>query len=70
MEKSKGFICFAIDGRIKNEFYLRDGEVFRAPMEAPIMSDGFRCGRWECSLANWERFKAFLLKPYASVVEA
>ena len=29
------------------EYFLRDGELYRAPASRPVMRDGFRCGRWE-----------------------
>jgi len=43
MKKSKGHIAFA--GNF--EFYLRDGEVYRAPLHNAFDLDGYRHGRWE-----------------------
>jgi hypothetical protein len=57
MEKSLNHICFA--GQF--EFYIRDGEVYRAPASACIMSDGCRCGRWECSVGHWSTFGEIIL---------
>jgi len=51
LEKSKGHIAFVTgaDGD-PVEFYVRDGHIFRchAAHLAPVMTDGYRCGRWEC----------------------
>ena len=48
LEKSAGHLAFIGDF----EYFARSGEVFRAPHYACIMTDGCRCGRWECSVAH------------------
>jgi len=35
-----------------SEWYVRDGEIYRAPERAPVMPDGYRSGRWQCSLRH------------------
>lgn len=60
MERSKGHIMFAG----QHEIYLRGGEVFVAPANNPVMTDGYRCGRWECSERAWERYKSIILDRY------
>jgi len=49
------------------EYYSRDGEVYRAPISSVVMPDGYRSGRWECSLDKWHQYKDMLLKPYIKV---
>ena len=49
-QKSMGHIAFgnmAPGGWA--EFFIRNGELHRAPVDNPVMPDGFRCGRWQCS---------------------
>lgn len=60
MEKSIGHIMFAGS----HELFLRDGEVYVAPINNPVMTDGYRCGRWECSEASWRRYKSVILNRY------
>jgi hypothetical protein len=43
MEKSQGHIK-VIAGY---EYFIRNGELFRARIELPVMPDGYRCGRWQ-----------------------
>lgn len=31
------------------ELFQFDGQVYRASTDLPVMPDGRRCGRWECS---------------------
>lgn len=40
--KSTGHIGFAHG----MEYYWRNGELYRAPINNPVFPDGFRCGRW------------------------
>lgn len=40
--KSAGHIGFAHG----MEYYWRNGELYRAPINNPVFPDGFRCGRW------------------------
>jgi hypothetical protein len=56
LEKSKGHIKFIWNNTY--EYYDRDGEVYLAPIHNPIMPDGYRSGRWECSRSHYEIFKA------------
>ena len=58
MEKSKGHICF--NGEF--EFYERNGEVYKAPINAGnVFQNGYRFGRWECSINQFNLFKDFIL---------
>lgn len=57
MEKSKGHICF--NGEF--EFYEKQGEVFRANKSNVIDIYGYRIGRWECSIKQFNLFKDFIL---------
>lgn len=29
------------------ELFRRGGDIYRAPVHNPVMTDGYRCGRWE-----------------------
>lgn len=46
------------------EIFLRGEEVYVAPVINPIMPDGYRCGRWECSKGMWQRYKSIILDRY------
>lgn len=39
------------------EFFVREGGVYRAPVTNVVMPDGFRAGRFECTLASWAACK-------------
>jgi hypothetical protein len=54
-QPSKGHIAFIGDF----EYYERSGEVYRCsrPDLAPVMTDGYRCGRWECSRAHFDAYR-------------
>jgi hypothetical protein len=56
IKKSKGHIKFIWNNTY--EYFDRNGEVFLAPVHNPIMTDGYRSGRWECSRSHYEIFKA------------
>lgn len=57
--KSAGHICFSADGR---EFYEMFGEVYRANLDSVVdVSTGARIGRWECSRAQFDRFRTMLV---------
>ena len=43
VDKSIGHVCF-VEGF---EYFIREGELFLAPLDNVIMPDGRRCGRWE-----------------------
>jgi hypothetical protein len=49
------------------EYCERNGDVYRAPLSSVVMPDGYRVGRWECSLSMWARYKDMLLKQYSKV---
>ena len=50
VERSKGHLGF-LSG--KWEFYKADnGDLYRAPVENPVMPDGRRCGRFEATAAT------------------
>jgi hypothetical protein len=56
MEKSKGHISFSFDK--KWELFEKNGEVFIAPVDNAIMTDGRRVGRWESSISHFMHFAA------------
>lgn len=57
--KSAGHICFTADGQ---EFYEVGGEVYRANLDSVMdVLTGARIGRWECSRAQFERFRGILV---------
>lgn len=70
MKKSKGHICFGINAGNSTEFYQRDNEVYRAPVGNPIMPDGYRCGRWECSIVHFHRFEQVILSGFDQVLRS
>ena len=43
-EKSKDHLRFIRD----TEYFSRDGSMYRSSVSNPVMTDGYRCGRWEC----------------------
>lgn len=46
-DTSDGHICFV--RRVSGgwwEYFARQGSIWRMDSSAPIMPDGFRCGRW------------------------
>lgn len=62
--KSKGHICFTSDNAV--EFFAHGGEVYRAPTSAPLADmrdrkDPSRHGRWECTVAHFERFRSVVV---------
>ena len=42
--KSEGHLAFVG----KFEFFLRDGQVYRANISSYVAPDGYRAARWEC----------------------
>ena len=58
MKQSKGHLCFA--GNF--EFWQNGEEVYRAPIDNPIMTDGRRCGRFESYKWHFEHFKSVILE--------
>ena len=45
--KSLGHICFV--PRVSGgwfEYFARSGHIYRMDSSAPVMPDGYRCGRW------------------------
>lgn len=56
--KSPGHICFS--GTF--EFYEDDaGDVYRASVDSAFdCLTGYRIGRWECSRAHFDRFRAVI----------
>jgi len=57
MKKSKGHICFWKGF----EFFERNGDVFRANTHNPIQTFGARHGRWECSRAHFDHYRAVIV---------
>ena len=53
MEKSKGHVAWLAGNR---ELIEASGEWYIAPLDCPIMTDGRRPGRWECSEAHGRRY--------------
>lgn len=68
MDKSKGHILFAEGPRQVIEFFQRDGNVYRVPVAAPIMDDGYRIGRWESAVWHFEQFKDVILRGMKIVI--
>lgn len=44
LEFSKGHIC--LSDCLEFEYFERGGDIMRAPCDAPVMPDGYRCGRY------------------------
>jgi len=42
------------------EYFVRCGDVLRAPISCVVMPDGYRCGRFECPLSMWERMREMI----------
>ena len=61
LEHSKGHICFVQGNDTIFEYYDREGQIYRAPAYAVIMTDGYRCGRWECSKTHLNLFKDVII---------
>ena len=38
------------------EYFLRDGNLYRANVVLPVMPDGYRSGRWICSESKAAEF--------------
>ena len=68
---SKNHICWTQhtkDGLTFNtEFFVRNGEVLRAPISNAVMPDGYRAGRWECSKEHFDKFKDVILSGFDEV---
>jgi hypothetical protein len=41
------------------EFYAVGDEVYRADVQAPVMPDGRRGGRWFCPMWQWKKRDTF-----------
>jgi hypothetical protein len=66
LPQSAGHIRFA--GEF--EYFAReDAQVYRAPINAPILTDGCRSGRWESSRDHWERLGAGLVAQWADAAD-
>lgn len=52
-EQSQGHLGVDAQGR---EYFERDGEVYRAALDMPVMTDGYRCGRWEGSRSWFDHY--------------
>ncbi len=51
---STGHLGFCPDTRGSRwEFYQHADHVYRAPVYAPVMPDGYRSGRWYMPLWQW-----------------
>lgn len=62
-QKSKGHIAFQSFKDFDVEFYVKNGEVYRAPLSS-VFENGYRIGRWECSVDHAIRYASVLgLKP-------
>lgn len=59
MEKSKGHLEFRLGPNGLQEYFIKWGEVYRAPISDAIMTDGYRTGRWECSIRHWEQYMKY-----------
>lgn len=38
------------------EYFLKNGQLYRANVVLPVMPDGYRCGRWICSESKAAEF--------------
>ena len=67
---SNGHICWAqqieCNGEIttNHEFFMRDGNIFTAPMSNALMPDGYRVGRFECTKKAFDEFKHIILSRF------
>jgi len=52
ISKSIGHIKFSNE----QEFYIYKGDVYRCNISTPVIN-GYRMGRWECTIKQYERFK-------------
>lgn len=62
--ESKGHLAFAGGSAGTVEFFTHDGAVYRAPVSNAIMPDGYRTGRFECSLKMFENFRGVILNGF------
>jgi len=72
MERSKGHMFFAQYHRNPEiletvEFYMRDNEVYRAPLSSVVMPDGYRCGRWVCEKSLFDKYEAVIVETYHNI---
>ena len=73
MQESKGHLFWASrtecggELTLNTEFFVRDGYVFRAPMSNAVMPDGYRVGRYECTIKLFEKFKDTILSSFDRV---
>ena len=44
LKLSKGHIC--LSDNLEFEYFKRGGDIIRAECDAPVMPDGYRCGRY------------------------
>lgn len=71
---SKGHILWAqlteCNGNIttNHEFFIRDNNIFKAPMSDVVMPDGYRVGRFECNKEQFYRFKDVILSRYDRII--
>jgi len=61
MEKSKGHMFFIDINNVCYEYYTDGIDVFRGPVSNVIdCLTGYRIGRYESSLVNWNHFNSIL----------
>ena len=47
-----------------SEVYRVGDNIYLAHYNLPIMTDGRRYGRWECSVSHWERYLSTVYKDF------
>lgn len=69
LEKSRGHLeYYELENNMGTvEFFVRNDEVFRAPVKAPVMPDGYRCGRWQTSLSKWPDYRTTVYGDWPTV---
>lgn len=55
--RSRGHICF----RGFDEWFERDGQVYRAPSFRPVQPDGYRHAEWYSGRAHFDRYRKLIL---------
>ena len=46
------------------EYFQRGDGIYRAPLANPVMTDGYRCGRWECYPHGWTLLSEILVDAF------
>lgn len=54
IETSRGHLKFVDGINGKYEYFKRNGQIYNAHIDRPVMPDGYRCGRWYCPMWQYE----------------